>query len=271
MNSKLFNKTLNKSYDVHEYYKMWATYRNEISHYIKTIDLDNKTVLVVGAGNCNDIDLKIFKQSHVTLLDIDQEAVEKGVIRQGMSLDSFDIIEMDLLQLSDTFFDDFEKAVNDKRMDDVLKLKEISYGLDAYDIIIILPIYTQFILPQVLPLIVHDEGLISEVMNYIGGKIVSVNQAIRRHLKEAGVICVLSDILEYEISSEAGKYLLAHSDHEIILAQHFESYLNSYGHGLGSYGQLEMLNSYRKLNEKYFVWQFDENRLLLVKGETGKN
>lgn len=271
MNNKLMNKTLNKSYDVNEYYNMWEPYRNELSHYIKAIDLENKTVLIVGAGNCNDVDLEIFKESHVTLLDIDKEAVEMGVLRQGCSLNNFKVIEMDLLQLKETFFEDFEKAINEKTMEDVLKLNEISYELDEYDVIIILPIYTQFILPHILPLIVHDEGLISEVMSYIGGKIASVNQAIRKHLKETGVICVLSDILEYEATSEAGKYLLAHSDHEIILAQHFESYLNSYGHGLGSYGQLEMLNTYRKINEKYFVWQFNENRLLLVKGETGKN
>ena len=42
---------------------------------------------IVGAGNCNDIDLGrlLAKASRIQLLDIDDEAVEQGVTRQGFA------------------------------------------------------------------------------------------------------------------------------------------------------------------------------------------
>lgn len=262
------NKTLNASYDADERYKMWEQYRNDISQFITKVSLIGKSVLIVGAGNLNDIELKIFESCQVTLLDIDVESVERGILRQGFSLDEFTLIEGDLTGLNHTvFFEKLDETTTESL--EAFKEVEIDIHLETYDIIVVLPIYTQLLLPQLVKLNLTYEGL-NIYLPLIQNRIEKVNALLRHHIKDKGFMIVLSDVLEYNARSEEGQYLNANRYQNIILEEFYNSYLENFGHGLGSYGIYEMNKFYRTVFKDFFVWPFDSKRIMLIEAQIMK-
>lgn len=64
----------------------WATYRREITAYIISHCENKKEIALFGAGRCNDIDLNLLLAhfEKVILVDMDLEAMEVGVLNQGL-------------------------------------------------------------------------------------------------------------------------------------------------------------------------------------------
>lgn len=265
MNIKEYNHQLNDSYLKDDAFKRWHSYRKSICDYITSTTLKNQSVLLIGAGNCNDLDLSIFESSNLTILDIDLEAVQNGLNKQEFK-GEYQLIEADLTGLQNTsFLDDYKQANERLKVLDQYRMHTYTGLEKSYDIIIILPIYTQLLLPQLLPLI-NDDNDLSDLLTFIAQKIQLLHLSVREHLKPSGLCFLFSDILEYPFESEESRYLQAHETHTILLSQHFENYLQTYGHSLGSYCFLEMSEYFKPINEHYFIWPFDEQRLLLVKG-----
>lgn len=260
--NKEFNHQVNASMNSDQNFELWTDYRNAIMSFIA--DVQGK-ILIVGAGNCFDLDLKKFKGCDVTLLDIDKNAMISGMDRQGVS---YNTIELDITGLPISFYSDFKTAVEYDRLEAYIESLEadFSFTLDDYDYIIVMPIYTQLILPMVIDLVISKQEDIDFTLGFIGMIIQMINHKLKSHAKH---LIVFSDLIEYGKSSEEGKYIWHHREHKIVLESHVGEYLNQYGHGLGSFGQADIMDNTTSITD-YFVWPFDENRILLVKGEKGK-
>lgn len=260
--NKAFNNQVNRSINSDQVFKAWKSYREAIMSFIGQ---RTGRILVVGAGNCFDLDLKAFKDSQLTLLDIDEAAMIAGMARQDVV---FQTISMDLTGLPESFYHGFKEAVNGNRLEAYIEdlTPDFDYELEDYDCIIVMPIYTQLILPLVLDLVISNQANLELTMQFIGALIQMINNKLISHTKE---IIVFSDLIEYERDSEEGRYLNHHQDHKIILETHVIDYLSQYGHGLGSFGQADLMKNMATISD-YFVWPFDENRIILVKGEKGK-
>ncbi len=161
---ELFNHDVNQSDPTR--FERWTDYRNQITSFI-----DDHTdghvfshLLVVGAGNCDDLDLSYLmrKFKKITLMDIDLEAMQKGL--KTYHLDEKDI---ELIQKEFTGFDEsgfFESLIDDLfQIDDGDKLIEylnqkVKRALHVpifkshhqpYDFILVSPIYTQLVFHQI--------------------------------------------------------------------------------------------------------------------------
>jgi len=260
---KVHNIDLNKSYNPDDLYKSWATYRHKISTFIKKHAVDGK-LLVVGAGNLNDFNLQGF--DHVSLLDIDKEAMIQGLKRQSLDVAAYKLLEGDLTGLSQT---DFFTLINSHECKpETYEATEIKIDLELYDQIIVLPIYTQLLLPQLLSVLEYEA--IHKFLPLIQNRIQNLNQLLRNHLKASGKMIVVSDILEYHKDQEEFDYLKAHEDHTMILDDFYKVYLKTFGHGLGSYGIFEMSHYLTSIKEDYFIWPFSDDRLMMVKAQVLK-
>lgn len=77
----------------------WAAYRKELTDFVLRSTGEGASALIVGAGECNDFDLVRLKGHfrQVTLLDRNEQAMQRGLIRQGVSWASDDILCADLV------------------------------------------------------------------------------------------------------------------------------------------------------------------------------
>lgn len=254
-----FNKELNRSYDARRSYDLYKDYRRRVSQAIKEVIKGKEMVLLVGAGHLNDVDLDTFNGSRLDCLDIDLESVKTGIERQGHGMETYGLIKADLTGLEGTsFFPNYD-------LEDIetYKTVDLSIDLGLYDVIVILPVYTQLLLPQLMTDLPYNQ--LKDYLPLIQSRINILNTFLRRHLNDGGHLIAFSDVLEYSRGSEEAQFLLAHEDHPMLLDDFFLNYLSRYGHGLGSYGLLEMSENLKTIKESYLIWPFTEDRLMLVK------
>jgi len=258
-----FYSKLNSSYDVDMLYKRYENYRQEVSHIIKKQLKPRDSVLIVGPGNLNDLDLETFTDQPVHMLDIDLRSVEEGIRRQNHLISDYRLIQGDITGLSKSgFYNNFNLLQLD--YDKI----EFDFELNQYDLIIILPIYTQILLPQLMMEVSYES--LNAYLPLIQERINNFNSLLYRHLNEEGRLVIFSDVLEYKTDQEEAKYLIAHKNHKIILDDFFNSYLNTFGHGLGSYGILDASTKVRQNELGYLVWPFSDDRTMLVQWLSGK-
>ncbi len=153
---KIFNKQANNSYDLEETHQRWSDYRGRLTEKVSEHLLQDRNLLVVGAGNLNDLNMNVLLRctGKISLLDIDINAVKEGLVRQGLKPEDFELLEIDLTHLEDSsFFEEFKSKSTPGEYDVLFKkwlTKELVYRLDKFDNIVILPIYTQILFQQLL-------------------------------------------------------------------------------------------------------------------------
>lgn len=90
---------------IEDAYLEWRTYRNQLTDFIIQEAKGNESIAILGAGRCNDIDLKriLAYFNEVTLVDKDRKAMEEGICKQEIvDLDQIKIRQMDFIGMSDT-------------------------------------------------------------------------------------------------------------------------------------------------------------------------
>lgn len=284
MKQKVFFQQLNRSQELQVQYKHWAGYREAITAYIieHTMDMQKTIkVVIIGAGNVNDIDLRklVNHFQEVVLTDIDLESMTRGQERQ--SVKGCLVKEVDYLGLGINQEGLYELDLNhEKAFDRYLDkcVKEINCGelalqtLDS-DIIVVLPIYTQLFFGYIdndLKIRLNDHLISEEIyfkclhklLEYMPIVIQSFNDGITSKLNENQKVIVFSDLLEDQPDGIYDQqYLIQNMD------QAYERYVEQYGMGLGHYGLFHLEEKLNHLDGKWFRWPFSENRVLLVKGE----
>ncbi|MBQ5987249.1 MAG: hypothetical protein IJL59_08270 [Clostridia bacterium] len=96
-------------------YEAWAAYRQAVTDFILTNTAPGGRLLLVGAGACNDFDLRrLTGHAQITLLDRDEAAMRAGLQRQSIDAESVTVLCADLLGVSDeayrAFADDMVNA-----------------------------------------------------------------------------------------------------------------------------------------------------------------
>jgi hypothetical protein len=174
------NQQMNASYDVDKLYQEYTDYRQLVTAHVRKIIKGGNDVLVIGAGNLNDIDISVFDESKVTFVDVDKTAVINGIKRQGQKVDNFNIIKGDLTGLDTTdFFSKLEASDIESYYDFDIKIE-----LESYDVIVVLPIYTQLLLPQLMSRLDYDA--LQPFLPLIQNRIEVLNGFLRSHLKNKG-------------------------------------------------------------------------------------
>lgn len=97
---------LNKYKIIPDAYERWTEYRNAFTNTVLNF-CKEKSVLIVGAGACNDLDIKLIAQraSSVTLLDRDEEVIQRAFAEKDFS-DNVTLCEGDFVGISD---DDYRR------------------------------------------------------------------------------------------------------------------------------------------------------------------
>lgn len=80
-------------------YENWRDYRASLTAYITRQAPPGATAVLVGAGECNDLDLRRLAAhfSQLTLLDLNTDAMREGLKRQDADSAKIRLVEADLL------------------------------------------------------------------------------------------------------------------------------------------------------------------------------
>lgn len=283
MNLKTFNCELNNSYSRHLKFEKWTSYRQEITDFVnENLAVSKGNLLVLGAGNCHDLNLKdLLQQGHALILtDIDGNSMIDGVERQKVQAE---VIEMDYLGLSDRHWIDelqriclsghpieFTKWLS--HLMATVKEEHFVWHGKQIDVTLCLPIYTQLLFSQVegqlrqywLSDVLREEDYndyVRALLDIMPSIIGYFNEGLLDLVEKGSQVIVLSDCLEdvpegsYSQAYEAGKF-----------EQAYDQYCQTYGMGLGHYGLYNLEAQTTPSKSKWFRWPFAHDRVLFVKG-----
>lgn len=287
-----FNYDINQS-DLSRYEK-WKCYRDQISYLfnnmVAPLNLNQKRLLVLGAGRCDDIDLHNLRHkfNHITLADIDLTSMRQGIEKQGLISSDFNLLQIEFTGYQKIMF--FEHLLDDlqvmKTKDEIetylkqkTKLAQVGHfiknPLDSFDVIMITPIYTQLIYHQIL-----KTSEVLKQMNYAGNLISAFEQAMLNlmpsiidhfntqviHLLDLkGLVFVLSDIFQSHIGDEFDKEIMKSIGSIKKMDLLYQKYNETYGYGLGDYGLLSMSSLLTEKKYSWLIWPFDQHIHMTVK------
>ena len=276
-----FYRALNESVYTDENFKMWAGYRENITNFSVNGMWKNGSCFILGAGNIFDIDLnKVSEHSdEIVLGDIDIASVYQGLkLYENASLktavEMIDIASMDKNRIIAQIQ---EYCKNDEIKKLLNHLQSYKFSTDYetinYDNIFVSAIYTQLFIPQLLTVLNQQELLSSEIKQLIidsslafSAKLIShTNDLIIKLAADDATVCAWSDVLEYENQDPALNDIKNHINDKKWMDSMYEIYIRDYGHGLGSYGLSDLTERLSKVEEKWLIWPFNENRSLIVK------
>lgn len=248
---KEFNHRLNMD-GREERFERWQDYRKAITSFIieHCHNSSISNMIILGAGNCHDLDLAALSRldCSITLSDIDDEALMYGLEIQGKSDKDFSLIHSDYLC----------GCID---------------PLHTYDVVVCLPIYTQLYFPMQYEamLMAYENGKIEaeelvarqrELLDGMPAIIDSFNENVMDLMTNTSQLIVFSDLIEDEPS---GHYIEAYKT-ETSYDAVINDYVEIYGMGLGNYGLYHLEQHLKMLAHKWFLWQFDEKRSMVVKG-----
>ncbi len=273
----------------------WRPYRDEITTMIQSHLSEGTRVaslLVLGAGNCDDVDLNALSilADTLTLADIDAEAMAVGVRKYEVPADRIALIPLDFLGFPAAgFFAEARAFLNRpfshkdlrrfwQRVTVPLTMDRFPPGFtEAFDIIILTPIYTQFILPLVTTWLASIDAsqvpkdrrktFIEGLLEILPRCIDRFNAAISRLLKATGVCFAWSDIFQTQIGStfdaEVQKALATPASMDAL----YDGYFSRYGFGSGDYGLFSLEAQLEKNFHRWLSWPFTEKERMIVKFE----
>lgn len=106
----------------------WEYYRKALTERILNKSSDRESIIIFGAGECNDLDLKILENEFkkVTLVDKNESSMQKALNRYGLqNSKKIHIKVVDFLNISDEEFIEFEKMlINKSSITDLLNYLE---------------------------------------------------------------------------------------------------------------------------------------------------
>ncbi len=83
-----FNNDVNNTGDLDAKYTAWSAHRSSVTGFIRNALSQSpsaKSIIVFGAGECNDIDLQYLSTAfeRIVLTDVDEQSIFDGLARQG--------------------------------------------------------------------------------------------------------------------------------------------------------------------------------------------
>jgi hypothetical protein len=297
-----FNRDVNSSGDLARKYNAWSGYRAQVSALIgEAITLAPQTdrVLVLAAGNLNDIDLCFLlkRLKSLTLSDADLDAMERGINRQNLSEAERAKITLEQSDYSGArqvgFFDELEARARDQASAQALadhiqtalsKLDSLPVPAVArpFPLVISCPVYTQLLYTQieVFLQLLFEAGLytyddLNVILNAAYGAMPGVlthyNAMLLNVCAPGGLIVLLSDMIEMELDSRAYREVFEAAKDGVLTAREAEALIECYGSELAQIGLRDFLSKTQTLTQRHMLWPFGDGKAYLVCGCLAKN
>ena len=285
-----FNNDVNNSGDLRRKYESWAEYRRNITDFIaNSIENENNdSVIVFGAGECNDLDIAFLtkKFNKVVLTDIDIKSVAEGIKRQNIQENlkkKISIVQADYTGLREEGFFEVLSEISSERqkkekiiqyikstIEKVKTDKILSEHKGIYDAVIVLPTYTQLVYTQMETMLrilyeykiytIEDLNKILTAMHYSMPVIIkNYNNLIISMTKGKGVLLVFSDAAEITDRKTAENIASKLGDKSFV-----ESYLEKDFCEFGILGVNDLKLKSLIIHEEYRLWPFNDEKQYLV-------
>lgn len=298
-----FNHQLNHSDSLGWRWRMFESYRDQLTRFLCDAIQRTDDLFVFAAGNLADIDYKQMIEScqikEVILSDVDGISLQEGIEQQNIQA----IIRMInyLGKDSDVTIQGFVKELRDKEksynnqgiVPDALEIQHAMEALfeaivtdmeqipvhKTFETVLVLPVYTQLLFFQ-LEVMLKDSYLWHEFRTTFFENMTKVieafNRLVLKHSRPSGNIIVVSDLIQipsmeavFETMDVIRGSFGNNSDTQDLQVQQMEGYVeqyeSTYGMGLGSYGVYEMEQHSSLKYYTFLPWQFAEDTLFLVK------
>jgi len=298
-----FNRRVNTSYNPDYKYVLWSEYRKQNNKLIDDIialnGQESNEIIVLGAGECNDLDLEyICSNFHrVVLTDVDSRSLKEGINRQSLTEDALakiHIKEVEYTGLEEIkFFERVLQMVEQKVTKDKIlfyieetrnRLKEIRV-LEEYRnrfaVVLTTSVYTQLVYTQsqmMLDVIKHLRAFDQTTINEIEMKILDVipdiiegyNALLISLASKKSVIGMWTDILQFETRGKMKEDIRVALELKELQSEVLEKYIvDMAGKGLAYYGREDLLNRIDAVKSYWWIWPFDEAKSYLVYGCIG--
>lgn len=281
-----FNRQLNISLQDEITYARWKEYRTGISGMISLAARTGGDTVLFGPGNLYDIEIaKLMNLGNRLLLaDIDIETVAKSLDRLGCDPEKIRLEKADFGYIDgigiDMKLDNYFKSKNFSGAAAYLEKTEpvvhIPFLQERFDNILLSSFYTQLFIPWFIKKIGKwdlsgniKSRLLEAALAFTAKLIKKTNDSILSMANNGAVVCAWSDILEYPADDSVLTDLKSRLDNNDMMDEFYASYQKAYGHGLGSYGIYDISKRLAETAERWFLWPFNANRVMLVKFVSG--
>lgn len=296
-----FNTDVNNSGSLDGKYKRWHTYRTQVSEFIME-SISSKqnlgSIIVLGAGECNDIDLKFLLSNFdkVVLTDTDISGINNGIKRQRLNADEEKKIEVEQVEYTGLefvgFFDMLSTMVsNGAAADEVISFIQnalktvVPFNVlrshkNRFDYVLSCPIYTQLVYTQAQVLM----KVLTELTLYNEEEIQSIDETFKEHMPRVienyndilisvaskdAIITVLTDIVEVQGQKELLSKIEQALSQKPLETRALEQIVSSSGLEFGQIGRADLLGKIDAKTSLYSMWPFDEYKDYLVCGLSG--
>lgn len=289
LSQEKFFYTLNQSINSTTKKTLWGNYIREVTTRILSSVSEADHLLILGAGGCDDFDLaEIVKRvKKVTISDIDLGSMKQGLLKQGMKRDQVGLLQKDYTRLSEyEFFRKFDIMVKEgQSVKDIChyiklifqelqekNLVEVNQVIVEADVVVVLPIYSQLVLPLYHVIMGQTASFYSEndlmaiqntFLEYSINAIHVMNGYLWAYARKGTKILLFADILEYQEGNPVYNQLEALSKEEIRELE--ASYIEGFGYGYGHYGIEHLSGTVALKAVDYLIWPYSKNRKLIVK------
>jgi hypothetical protein len=275
-------------------FEAWEKYRNQLTTILlKEFDCSNHTldqILLLAAGNCDDIDLLKLAQctNKILLSDVDIKSLQNAEKRYQEITEKIQLLPSEYTGLaSHEKWNDFiyiilqmkTKSEIDLYIQDVFNTIEQYTFLTNYekkmDGVILAPIYTQLLYQQLLTNlnVLKELRFNRKLIDYLQATffekmpklITTFNKNIIRLLHEKGTLIVISDIFEVEKNSTIQKTIENHYYTLGKMDEYYEIYQNEYGYGFGDFGLADLERHLQKKRHYWLKWPFSDKNIMYVK------
>ncbi|QHI72708.1 hypothetical protein [Aminipila terrae] len=278
----------------HERWERWESHRDEISAVLneRIFSAEKiKNAIILGAGRCEDIDLK-FLLKHVeslTLVDYDYNSMEKAIERQQLDREESDKVTLKgNVEFTGFYKEEFINEVIDKikreeSPESVVQfitahLSSINSGLsqsldnNKYSLVISGAVHSQLIVPYTQIAALNEDytgQLMLEAGNIANTLAENYNKNLFSLVGEKGWLFSYFDVMELSESNNTLQYeeiingLLVQNEYQKI----DEFFLQNGGVAGARHGYNHLFQLARQYNpfEKCWIWQFRDNKKYYIR------
>lgn len=291
-----FNNDVNNTGDLDAKYAAWSAYRNGVTGFIQNALSQSpgaKSIIVFGAGECNDIDLHYLSRTfaRVVLTDVDEQSIYDGLARQNIKdVSKFEVLQAEYTGLESVgFFDTLAALCSDNTpiaqisefiqnaLKNVRAVDMSELSADGFDIVLSCPVYTQIVFSQaevLMEILAHYSTythsdmlkLLESFSSCMPALIQNYNDLLISAAKSSGSLVVLADVIEAHPSDELLQTIGAILSAQPVDSHALEHLTHSRGLKFGVLGRDDLLNKADEADCLWALWPFDEHRHYLVYG-----
>ncbi|SFL22473.1 hypothetical protein SAMN03159341_104108 [Paenibacillus sp. 1_12] len=279
----------------------WEGHRNEIKLLISHTLSDAKDLgraIVLGAGNCDDVDLHFFCDgfSQLTLVDIDAESLQEAINRLAPDLSeriellgNVDFTKLDQVDFYNRLTDLLEQKTASSELcsflihipSEMLEYSILNEWEGQFSVVISSAVYTQIFFIHVLTLFaVHVSNYTSEEVSAILGELrVLRNYIVKAYndlmitlAEEDGYIIAWSDVVKFDEMSPfpEEQFYSIHSEEERI--QFVFDIAGKQGREAAVVGMQDLHEKLIDQNRQFacWIWPYSSNRHYITFGLAGR-